>query len=90
MAAELGADNAGEWAAVQCDARGCYASVAVRSLRGPFLPVVALETAFDMAEAGGWVLAGRAWCPRHVHKAPGRLRTLGDGYAWLDVVKGAR
>lgn len=90
MAAELGRDNGGGWAAVRCDVRGCWTAVITRPLRGPFLPVVALETAFDLAEGDGWVLAGRAYCPRHASRAPERSRTVGEGYGWLDVVKGAR
>lgn len=87
MAERVGQDEAGPWATVSCDREGCTCHVSVRP--GPTMDEV---TAYDMVCAAmdfaledGWALRGRAYCPEHAIRRPGKRPTLADEYPWVNV-----
>lgn len=86
MALSVGRDNAGDWAAVECDRRGCFGHVAVRpaeDMTGYDLVCVA----FDLAAGSGWTLTGSAYCPKHPPRATRRRLRLADGFPWVRVAR---
>jgi len=70
------------WASVECDRRGCDGHVTVRTAEAHQTPYDAACLAFDIAEAEGWRLVGRTYCPDHAQGGLGRSVRLADGFAW--------
>lgn len=82
MALVIGRDGAGDWAAMECDQRGCFGHLTLRPAGEGWTGYDLVCETFDQAESAGWRLAGSTYCPRHVQDRPGRPVRVGDGYAW--------
>lgn len=87
MAGVIGNDpRRGPFAAVECDAPRCYEVVLLVPRESQFDPGEMLSEAVWQAGDEGWALTGQAYCPRHAWRARGRLRTVGEGIDWVNVV----
>ena len=94
MALIVGDDAQGDYAAMECDQRGCYGHVAIRPAGDGWSSYDLACEAFDQAEAAGWDLQGRTYCPRHSRERPAERPKVGDGYSWAntrtEAVKGGQ
>lgn len=94
MALVVGDDSQGDYAAVECDRRGCYGHVSIRPAGDGWTSYDLACEAFDQAEAAGWTLQGETYCPRHGPRTARRRPRLGDLYSWArtrrESVKGSR
>jgi hypothetical protein len=83
VAIVVGSDNYGVYATVECDRRGCFGHVSIRPAEiGSWHGYDLVCEAFDQAEAAGWRMVGRTYCPRHAIERLRRRVRLGDGFAW--------
>jgi len=85
VACVVGEDHAGVYAVVECDTAGCWAHVSLRPAAGQSA-YDTLCAAFDIAEDDGWLLIGRAYCPRHAPVRRSRTAgRVGEAFRWADV-----